>query len=203
MEVAHIDAFRRDPKRFWSFYRPRFAAPRRQAAQRRPRRARRARAPRAARRGDHPEHRPPAPQGGHGAGDRGPRLDRDLELHELRRELPARGGRRAVRRRRRRRLRLLHGQGEARRRAVRRAAARGGDRARPSELAAGADLLLCVGSSLEVYPVAGLPELTLVGGGARRDRHPGPDAVRRPRRRSSSTATSSPSSTRCSRRSRR
>jgi NAD-dependent deacetylase len=25
MEVAHIDAFRRDPKRFWSFYRPRFA----------------------------------------------------------------------------------------------------------------------------------------------------------------------------------
>jgi NAD-dependent deacetylase len=25
MEVAHIDAFHRDPKRFWSFYRPRFA----------------------------------------------------------------------------------------------------------------------------------------------------------------------------------
>lgn len=24
MEVAHIDAFRRDPKRFWDFYRPRF-----------------------------------------------------------------------------------------------------------------------------------------------------------------------------------
>jgi NAD-dependent deacetylase len=33
------------------------------------------------------------------------------------------------------------------------------------ELAAGAELLLCVGSSLEVYPVAGLPELTLGGGG--------------------------------------
>ena len=32
-------------------------------------------------------------------------------------------------------------------------------------LAAGADLLLCVGSSLEVYPVAGLPELTMRGGG--------------------------------------
>ncbi len=28
-----------------------------------------------------------------------------------------------------------------------------------------ADLLLCIGSSLEVYPVAGLPELTLAGGG--------------------------------------
>jgi NAD-dependent protein deacetylase/lipoamidase len=32
-------------------------------------------------------------------------------------------------------------------------------------LAAGADLLLCVGSSLEVFPVAGLPELTLAVGG--------------------------------------
>ncbi len=28
-----------------------------------------------------------------------------------------------------------------------------------------ADLLLCIGTSLEVYPVAGLPELTLAGGG--------------------------------------
>ncbi|HUR87080.1 MAG TPA: NAD-dependent deacylase [Solirubrobacteraceae bacterium] len=37
---------------------------------------------------------------------------------------------------------------------------------RASELAAGADLLLCVGSSLEVYPVAQLPELTLRAGGA-------------------------------------
>ena len=34
------------------------------------------------------------------------------------------------------------------------------------ELAAGADLMLCVGSSLEVYPVAGLPELTLAAGGS-------------------------------------
>ena len=32
-------------------------------------------------------------------------------------------------------------------------------------LAQGADLMICVGSSLEVYPVAGLPELTLSGGG--------------------------------------
>ena len=32
-------------------------------------------------------------------------------------------------------------------------------------LAAGADLLLCVGSSLEVHPVAGLPALTLRSGG--------------------------------------
>ncbi len=32
-------------------------------------------------------------------------------------------------------------------------------------LCAAADLLLCVGSSLEVYPVAGLPEMTLASGG--------------------------------------
>jgi NAD-dependent deacetylase len=37
--------------------------------------------------------------------------------------------------------------------------------AEAQELCAGADLLLCVGSSLEVHPVAGLPELTLGGGG--------------------------------------
>jgi NAD-dependent deacetylase len=37
--------------------------------------------------------------------------------------------------------------------------------ARAEQLAAAADLLLCIGSSLEVYPVAGLPELTLAAGG--------------------------------------
>ena len=37
--------------------------------------------------------------------------------------------------------------------------------ARAQELAAEADLLLCVGSSLEVYPVAALPELTVAHGG--------------------------------------
>ncbi len=33
-------------------------------------------------------------------------------------------------------------------------------------LAGGADLLLCVGTSLEVHPVAGLPDITARGGGA-------------------------------------
>ena len=33
------------------------------------------------------------------------------------------------------------------------------------DLALGADLMLCIGSSLEVYPVAGLPELTMSAGG--------------------------------------
>ncbi len=37
--------------------------------------------------------------------------------------------------------------------------------ARAEELAAGADLLLCIGSSLEVYPVAQLPAVTLAAGG--------------------------------------
>jgi len=36
---------------------------------------------------------------------------------------------------------------------------------RATELAEGADLMLCVGSSLEVYPAAGLPELTIEAGG--------------------------------------
>ena len=38
--------------------------------------------------------------------------------------------------------------------------------ARAQELCAGADVLLCIGSSLEVYPVAALPDLTRAGGGA-------------------------------------
>lgn len=37
---------------------------------------------------------------------------------------------------------------------------------RATELAEGADLMICVGSSLAVHPVAGLPRLTLAGGGA-------------------------------------
>ena len=36
---------------------------------------------------------------------------------------------------------------------------------RATDLAAGADLLLAIGSSLEVHPVAGLPELTMAAGG--------------------------------------
>jgi len=37
---------------------------------------------------------------------------------------------------------------------------------RATELAEGVDLMLCVGSSLAVHPVAGLPQLTLESGGA-------------------------------------
>jgi len=37
--------------------------------------------------------------------------------------------------------------------------------ARAEDLAAGADLMLCIGSSLEVHPVAQLPLITLAAGG--------------------------------------
>jgi len=37
---------------------------------------------------------------------------------------------------------------------------------RARDLASAADLMICVGSSLEVFPAAGLPELTLAHGGA-------------------------------------
>lgn len=37
--------------------------------------------------------------------------------------------------------------------------------ARAEQLAASTDLMLCIGSSLQVYPVAALPELTLAAGG--------------------------------------
>ena len=44
-------------------------------------------------------------------------------------------------------------------------------------LAAGADVLLCIGSSLEVHPIAQLPGVTRQTGGAVARRHAGPDAV--------------------------
>ena len=65
-------------------------------------------------------------------------------------------------------------------------------------LAAEADLMVCIGSSLEVYPVAGLPGLTLDKGGTDRARDAGPRRRTTARPRSSSRATSWPSSTRCS-----
>ena len=55
--------------------------------------------------------------------------------------------------------------------------------ARAEQLAAGADLMICIGSSLVVHPVAGLPEMTLAAGGQAGRDHRQRDAVRRPRRR--------------------
>src|SRR2546430_326758 len=50
------------------------------------------------------------------------------------------------------------------------------DLARATELATSASLLLVVGSSLEVYPVAGLPQQTLAAGGSLAIVNQGPTA---------------------------
>ena len=96
MEVAHIDAWRADPERFWRFYGDRFAA----LQDKRPNGAHaalveleRARAPR--RRRD-PEHRPPAPAGGDDAARRGPRHDRPQLVPGVRRPRAARRRARAA-----------------------------------------------------------------------------------------------------------
>jgi NAD-dependent deacetylase len=164
MEVAHIDVFRRDPKRFWNYYRPRFGM----LSDKQPNGAHAALAELESRglldavvtqNFDRLHHK---------AGSR-----RVIEVHgtfetctcmdcgaSYTLELVAG---------------LFDGEGVARchgcngpvkpdvvlfgellpERAMDEAAA----------LAAGAELLLCVGSSLEVYPVAGLPSLTRSSGG--------------------------------------
>ena len=165
MEVAHIDVFRREPERFWAFYGERFAS-----------------------------LRDTRPNGAHAALvelERRGRLDavitqnidglheaagvRDLiEVHgSIAHASCLRCGQRVGLEEARARL-AAAGDGVPR--------CDRGDPLKPdvvlfgeylpeaalhraSELALGADLLLCVGSSLEVHPVAGLPSLTLRAGG--------------------------------------
>jgi NAD-dependent deacetylase len=164
MEVAHIDAFRRDPKRFWSFYRPRLH----NLGGFEPNPAHEALAE-LERRGlieavvtqniDTLHHK---------AGSR-----RVIEVHgsirtascqvcEATYELAAVDE-------------LFDSEGVAICRActslVKPDVVLFGEllpaeaMAEAEALASGADLLLCVGSSLEVYPVAGLPAITLARGG--------------------------------------
>lgn len=164
MEVAHISVFERDPERFWRYYRPRFQA----LGDKRPNAAHEALA--------ELERR------GLLAGvitqniDRLHRAAGSREVVEVHgsietsscRECGARFGLERVEE-------LFDGAGVAI------CAECGGPvkpdvvlfgellpeaaMARAQELAEGADLMLCVGSSLAVHPVAGLPELTLAGGG--------------------------------------
>ena len=164
MEVAHIDAFHKDPKRFWSFYRPRFAA----LGDKRPNGAHEALAELEAR-------------GMLGAviTQNVDRLhakagsQRVIEVHgsiatssctSCRASYPLEGV-----------AELFDADGVA-------TCACCTGKVKPDvvlfgellpeaamaeahQLCASADLLLCVGSSLEVYPVASLPEVTLGGGG--------------------------------------
>jgi NAD-dependent deacetylase len=165
MEVAHIDVFRRDPARFWSFYRPRFGM----LADKQPNRAHEALAELESRglleavvtQNIDRLHRK--------AGSR-----RVVEVHgtietssclECGTSYPL-GSVPA----------LFDDEGVARCEACRGAV-------KPDvvlfgellpeaameeayQLCAGADVLLCVGSSLEVHPVAGLPAVTLRSGGS-------------------------------------
>jgi NAD-dependent deacetylase len=164
MEVAHIDAFRRDPAKFWSFYRPRFAM----LGDKEPNDAHRVLAE-LERRGlldavitqniDQLHHK---------AGS-----ERVVEVHGSIRtsscqwcgsgfQLEDVGA-------------LFDDQGAARcsdcSGPVKPDVVLFGEllpaeaMAEAESLAGGADLMICVGSSLEVYPVAGLPSVTLGRGG--------------------------------------
>jgi NAD-dependent deacetylase len=164
VEVAHIDAFRRDPERFWSFYAERFARLRDVEPN-----AAHAALVELERRGHLDAvitqnvdtlHRRAGTRElveVHGTIARSscPRCGARYELEDVRGRLASDGG--APRCDCGQPLRpdvVLFGEMlplEAMERA--------------SRLAAGADLMLCIGSSLEVHPVAGLPSITLRGGG--------------------------------------
>ncbi len=164
MEVAHIDVFERDPERFWSYYRPRFHS----LADKRPNRAHEAiaelergglveavitqnidRLHRAAGSGEVVEvHGSIATSSCTGCGESYP-LERVEALFDD-------GG-----------VALCAACGGA----IKPDVVLFGEMlpldaiGRATELAEGADLMLCVGSSLVVHPVAGLPALTLEHGG--------------------------------------
>ena len=166
MEVAHIDAFRRDAQRFWGFYGERFSTLR----DRQPNGAHRALVE-LERRGRLDAvitqnvdmlHRKAGTRElvevhGSIATCSCPRCGRTVDVDEARSRLAAEpdGVPRCECRSALKPDVVLFGEllpDDAMQRAY--------------EFASGADLLLCVGSSLEVYPVAGLPHITLGAGGA-------------------------------------
>ncbi len=164
MEVAHIDVFERDPARFWSYYRPRFHA----LGDKRP----------------NPAHEALAELERRGLleGVITQNIDRlhraagsrnVVEVHGSIETSSCRGcatayGIEEV-------DRLFGGDGVARCAAcagrVKPDVVLFGEllpeaaMARAQDLAERADLMVCIGSSLVVHPVAGLPALTLAGGG--------------------------------------
>jgi NAD-dependent deacetylase len=164
MKVAHIDAFHRDPKRFWEYYRPRFAA----LGDRQPNQAHRALAE-LERRGLLDAVVTQNVDRLHGAAG----SERVVEVHGSIATSSCTSCGHAYP------LAEVDGLFEA---GVALCGECGG-RVKPDvvlfgellpeaamaeaqELCSRAELLLCIGSSLEVHPVAGLPELTLSAGGA-------------------------------------
>ena len=166
MEVAHIDVFRRDPERFWRFYGARFQT----LGDKRPNRAHRALAAlqqaglldavitqnidqlhaRAGTRELIEVHGTIARSSCLGCGAGYPLAD----VQERLRWRPRTGSLAATVVRPLKPDVVLFGEylpADA--------------LARAESLAAGADLMLCIGSSLEVYPVAQLPLVTLAAGG--------------------------------------
>lgn len=165
MEVAHIDVFRRDPARFWHFYGARFTALR----DKRPNGAHRALAE-LERRGRLDAVVTQNIDGLHAAAG-------TCELIEVHGSIAHSSCRECGRRYE---LEDVRARLAADRDGVPRCDCDGPLKpdvvlfgeylpeqalARASELAAGAEVLLCVGSSLEVHPVAQLPQITLAAGG--------------------------------------
>jgi len=165
MEVAHIGVFERDPERFWSYYRPRFQA----LGDKAPNRAhgvlaeleRRSLIEGVITQNIDRLHRAAGSENVievHGSIETSSCLDcgTGFELDELDDLFDERGV--AI---------CSHCGG-----AVKPDVVLFGEllpeeaMARATELAEAADLMLCVGSSLAVHPVAGLPQLTLARGGA-------------------------------------
>jgi NAD-dependent protein deacetylase/lipoamidase len=164
MEVAHIDVFERDPERFWRYYRPRFQA----LGDKQPNRAHEALA--------ELEHR------GLIDGLITQNIDRLHRAAGSREVVEVHGSIESSSCRACGASFVLEEVDELfDERGVPHCAACGGPvkpdvvlfgellpgaaLARATELAEAAELMLCVGSSLAVHPVAGLPALTLEGGG--------------------------------------
>jgi NAD-dependent deacetylase len=167
MEVAHIDAFQRDPKRFWSFYAQRFDA----LAHKQPNAAHRALAAMEAAGLLQAVITQNVDELHHKAGTR--------ELVEVHGSIAGcvclSCGARVTRERARERM-VADPDGVPRcegcEQPLKPQVVLFGELLpeeallRARQLCERADVLLCIGSSLEVYPVAALPELTLAGGGA-------------------------------------
>jgi NAD-dependent deacetylase len=165
MEVAHIDVFRRDPKRFWSYYRPRFGM----LSDKEPNAAHAALAELESRGLLDAVVTQNIDRLHHKAGSR-----RVIEVHGTIETSSCLDCGESYT------LELVEGlfdqEGVARCRGCNGAVKpdvvlfgellpeRAMDEA--AVLAAGAQLLLCIGSSLEVYPVAGLPQVTRSSGGS-------------------------------------